>query len=430
MRRQRTLFPEEASNKLLPKNRWLEDSEPLSALISSTTDLFMSGLHWLYELSREEEKIRFSQWAKLLRQARGKNEINLSQLEWLWDAITSEPDVRRSLVAGIVSLEEEWKKTNPVECVPAPSRFGIFLKNLRVYGSPLVSVPAESKPDAAAVILEPLFMKPGKKRWLECCDVTTHLLIPSEGNETKQTVAAKLNVDPKDVEILEGVIQVKVDSLNHAFTKATLYLRPQRRGSGGRVYDHLALEQENRKWKPLDTIRLENEKRIWEELRGQDQDDSKCVGTATRGFQGLKAISLQEIPERAGIYKILRPSLEPPSFLPRSPAGWFKGKDPTASQDDLQEKWIPGAQIIYIGKAGGESQDATLRSRIKTLLDFGKGHPVPHWGGRYIWQLKDAVDLIICWEATEPEDPSVVEKRLIEKFKKKYGKLPFANLRT
>jgi hypothetical protein len=429
MPRQRMLFPEQASNKLAPKNRCFEDSEALSALIPSTTDLFMSGLHWIYQLSRKEDKIRFSQWAKLVRQARGKNQINLSQLEWLWDAIISEPSIRRLLLTRIFSLDDEWKEINPVECVPAPCRFGIFLKNLRVYGTPGVSVPAESKPDAIAVILEPLFMKPGKGRRLECCDVTTLLQIITEKSETKQTVAAKLNVDPKDVEILEGVIQVKVDSFNHAFTKATLYLQPQRRGSGGRVYDHLALEQENRKWKPLESIRLENEKRFRGELRCEDQGDFKGVGPATRGFQGLKAISLQDITERAGIYKILRPSLEPPSFLPRSPAGWFKGKDPTASQDDLQAKWVPGAQIIYIGKAGGESQDATLRSRIKALLDFGKRRPVAHWGGRYIWQLTDAADLIICWETCEAEDPSVVEKRLLADFKKKHGRLPFANLK-
>lgn len=150
----------------------------------------------------------------------------------------------------------------------------------------------------------------------------------------------------------------------------------------------------------------------------------------TKCCQGLRTVNHEEIPERAGIYKVLRPNLEPPSFLPRSPAGWFKGKDPTVSQDDLQKRWVPGAEIIYIGKAGGKSQDTTLRSRIKTLLDFGKGHPVSHWGGRYIWQLKDADDLVICWETTGTDDPSVVEKRLLEEFRNDYGMLPFANLKS
>ena len=430
MPKQGMLFPEQASNKLAPKNRCFEDSDALSALIPSTTDLFMSGLHWIYQLSRKEDKIRFSQWAKLVRQARGKNQINLSQLEWLWDAIISEPSIRRLLLTRIFSLDDEWKEINPVECVPAPCRFGIFLKNLRVYGTPVVSVPAESKPDAVAVILEPLFMKPGKKRRLECCDVITLLQIITEKSETKQTVSAKLNVDPQNIEILEGSVQVKVDSLNHAYTKATVYLQPERRGSGGRVYDHLALEQENGKWKTLENIRVENEEKLWKEVRGEDQGELRGGGLAARGCRTVKTITLEEIPEKAGIYKILRSNLNPPAFLPKSPAGWFKGRDPSASKDDLQKKWVPGAEIIYIGKAGGESQDTTLRSRIKALLDFGKGRPVAHWGGRYIWQLKDADDLSICWETCEAEDPSVVEKRLLEEFRMKYGRLPFANLRT
>jgi hypothetical protein len=104
----------------------------------------------------------------------------------------------------------------------------------------------------------------------------------------------------------------------------------------------------------------------------------------TRCCHGLRTVNLEEIPERPGIYKVFRPNAEPPSFLPKSPAGRFKGQNPTVSDKELKKRWVSGAEIIYIGKAGGESQDTALRSRIRTLIEFGKGHPVAHWGGRYI----------------------------------------------
>ena len=60
---------------------------------------------------------------------------------------------------------------------------------------------------------------------------------------------------------------------------------------------------------------------------------------------------------------------------------------------------------------------------------FGQGKPVGHWGGRLIWQLEDAKDLIVCWKVLEKEEPREEEKKMIQAFKKQHeGKRPFANL--
>lgn len=60
---------------------------------------------------------------------------------------------------------------------------------------------------------------------------------------------------------------------------------------------------------------------------------------------------------------------------------------------------------------------------------FGQGKPVSHWGGRLIWQLEDAKDLIVCWKVLEKEEPRNVEKEMIQEFKEQHkGKRPFANL--
>ena len=56
-----------------------------------------------------------------------------------------------------------------------------------------------------------------------------------------------------------------------------------------------------------------------------------------------------------------------------------------------------------------------LKTRLSSYLRFGEGKFATHWGGRYIWQLKDSRELIVCWK-TMDEDPRVVEKEMIAKF--------------
>jgi hypothetical protein len=77
--------------------------------------------------------------------------------------------------------------------------------------------------------------------------------------------------------------------------------------------------------------------------------------------------------------------------------------------------------VVYIGQGGN------LRRRLTQLYRFGSGMPVGHWGGRYLWQLRDADALRIAWRV-EP-DPRGAEVALIAGFVVAHGSLPFANLR-
>jgi hypothetical protein len=92
------------------------------------------------------------------------------------------------------------------------------------------------------------------------------------------------------------------------------------------------------------------------------------------------------------------------------------------------ERWIPSASVVYIGKAGGNDQRATLRARIRSFMQFGLGYPCSHWGGRCIWQLADAKALRVYWAVTHDEEPMTAESQLIDAFRQSYGGLPFANL--
>ncbi|OAI39327.1 hypothetical protein AYO39_00590 [Actinobacteria bacterium SCGC AG-212-D09] len=125
------------------------------------------------------------------------------------------------------------------------------------------------------------------------------------------------------------------------------------------------------------------------------------------------------IPRSAGVYAVL---LEPPEsrFLERSVGGHFKHKDPTVPVAALEAKWMPGTPILYIGRA------SNLEGRIKLLARYGRGEPVAHQGGRYLWQLEQHDRLVVGWRLED--DPVTAEAALLEDFELTLGALPFANL--
>lgn len=151
------------------------------------------------------------------------------------------------------------------------------------------------------------------------------------------------------------------------------------------------------------------------------------------GFTGFKKMSdlfiaSSSIPKIKGVYLILNPYYRKSEFLEVGTGGYFKGRNPNVSLDFLKSKWVDDSLVVYIGKAGSDTGKATLYSRLKQYFRFGQGNNVGHWGGRLIWQLKDSVDLIVCWKPLPDEDPRSIERNLIQDFCKEFSKRPFANL--
>jgi len=151
------------------------------------------------------------------------------------------------------------------------------------------------------------------------------------------------------------------------------------------------------------------------------------------GFSGFVTIeSLMEnstvIPNEKGIYLVLRTSQEPCEYLEKGTGGFFKKRDPNIPLSELLANWVDSTLVVYIGKAGSDKGNATLRSRLRQYLKFGQGRNIGHWGGRLIWQLKDAPQLLVCWKALPDDNPREFEKQLIKDFVAQYGKRPFANL--
>jgi hypothetical protein len=139
------------------------------------------------------------------------------------------------------------------------------------------------------------------------------------------------------------------------------------------------------------------------------------------------ASDYSSIPRVKGVYLVLNPTKKG-EFLTIGTGGLFKGKNPNISISELKANWVDDTIVVYIGKAGKDGSSATLRSRLKQYFGFGRGKSVGHWGGRYIWQLKDSGDLVVCWKALPKNDPKTLESELIQYFISIYSKRPFANL--
>lgn len=143
------------------------------------------------------------------------------------------------------------------------------------------------------------------------------------------------------------------------------------------------------------------------------------------GFVRFQDLPDADVPTAVGVYAVLRVgSDQPVAFLPTSPAGAISGRDPSVSLDAVAEAWVTGVEVVYFGKASGTRG---LQRRLDAYRRHGTGRSARHWGGRYVWQLADAGQLLVAWKRTPDEHSDVVEARLIREFVTATERRPFAN---
>ncbi|NLI36943.1 MAG: hypothetical protein GX416_10590 [Bacteroidales bacterium] len=160
--------------------------------------------------------------------------------------------------------------------------------------------------------------------------------------------------------------------------------------------------------------------------------EKKLLAAGFRGFVTIGQLqeNISVVPDTKGVYLLLKSEeTGNPEFLPKGSGGHFKGNNPNVTIEELKKNWVENADILYIGKAGGERQGSNLRKRLNQLIRFGQGGNVGHWGGRYIWQLKDSEHLLVCWKELSNDNPREIEKSMIDQFKSEHNNSrPFANL--
>ncbi len=122
------------------------------------------------------------------------------------------------------------------------------------------------------------------------------------------------------------------------------------------------------------------------------------VGLESAGYTGFvpfERLRDDPPPTCAGVYAVLRESTEPPQFLELSAAG--KTRDVTAPPETLHQEWVPGAQVLYIGRATSGKRRNGLHRRLQQYRRTGAGTADHHSGGVWVFQLNDAASLLLCW---------------------------------
>lgn len=145
--------------------------------------------------------------------------------------------------------------------------------------------------------------------------------------------------------------------------------------------------------------------------------------SAFTGWFTFQDLANTDVPRRAGVYVVVRPTDAPPEFRADAP---YRGDAPVPIAV-LQDAWVPGERLVYIGKASLGSKQDGLHRRLRQYRRYGAGGGARHAGGRRIFQLADHADLIVGWLVTEEAEARNTEKTMIAAFRAKHGVRPFAN---
>ena len=154
-----------------------------------------------------------------------------------------------------------------------------------------------------------------------------------------------------------------------------------------------------------------------------------------QGFVGFKTvrelrksiIRSEELNQR-GVYAVICQPNYKPTFIDPEKTRQNHNVITPWSLEKLQKKWVSGVEVLYIGIAGTDIKQCSLRRRITDLIRHSQGKTTkqgPHRGGELLWQLKGSENFEVGYLPTKTAKKE--ETRLINLFYLKTGKLPFAN---
>lgn len=232
--------------------------------LKEVSSLFVAGAMLLHEMLSRNDQVSFDAWVSRFHEDMNQSEgiATRERLIWLWDALRTEPELKHKF-GSLPPAASPWTGTKKRFTVFGSGEwFVIGLKTEAI--TELTKYPHKPALEETVAVrtLEPLVMKPGKGGRLECCDCHADVTIRVDNVHSIQYEATIMEIKEDRITLGKGVVTVRVDSLNQAYTVSSRRLEPNRRSHGGRTYDHV-VHVGNESRTPLETIRQQVECGDW-----------------------------------------------------------------------------------------------------------------------------------------------------------------------
>ncbi|MDP1563853.1 MAG: hypothetical protein Q8M16_20935 [Pirellulaceae bacterium] len=267
------------------------ESIPPRKSVAKALAMIEAGASILLELQQSfvlRDNIRFATWSHVFRQSSRSDyqELTREQTMWVWETLRTAPGLV-TLFGSLEPATAPWKsQRESIHVLDAEAKFYIGLNQDGVHGLLDYHNPLFCLERAWIKTKQPLLMRPGKHDRLECCDCRSEVYIQFDQPSPIGREADILNVEPERIRVEDNTIIVTVDSLNQAYTVASRRLEPKRRGHGGRIYEHLVLDEANGRTL-LENLRIRIEQNAWEQQeRDLDRIDSIFAEPAQWGLRG------------------------------------------------------------------------------------------------------------------------------------------------
>ena len=212
----------------------------------------------------DNDEVRFDEWTEKLRKELDElgPPTSKQQLVWLWDTLRTEPGLKLRFGDLQPVGTPQKRKGESFKVFEAGEWFVIGMKRAQV-AELLKESNRTPRDEAVAVqIKDELSMKPGSGGRLACCDCKAEVTIKAGKVLAIDREADIMSTEKDRITLGNDFVTIQVKSLNEAYTVSSLRLEPERRGPGGRIYDHVIHVRRQQRQK-LEEIRQKVETGDW-----------------------------------------------------------------------------------------------------------------------------------------------------------------------
>jgi len=233
-------------------------------IITQLADLFTAGAQLADQMLSATEPVLFEDWAAKLHADPKFNHtaVNRERLVWIWEMLRTDDELKLRFGDLPAATSHISQNSQPIKVFNQDEWFVIGFDNGSVCAILQHQEKAPWEELVSVLILQDLYMRPGKADHLECCDCKAEVIIRVGETSSIDREADLMCVEPERIKLNGRLIRVIVDSLNQAYTVASRRLEPNRRSHGGRTYGHVVHVGAEKRQR-LEQIRNQVEQGIW-----------------------------------------------------------------------------------------------------------------------------------------------------------------------